>query len=136
MQWNRMNAEKTCSVMLSRAQDGWLPLHRRNIFRPAARLPHLLLRDLVLGHAQGGEVDQHDTVCRELRLARVADRNECQVSVGLPSHLDKEYLGTAPDITHFVDKPVPQCAPPWEDHHLPDTQHHLPADEEGGPHHA
>merc|ERR1719318_1992945 len=43
-----------------------------------------------------------------LRLARVADRYECQVSVGLPSlpsNLDKEYLGTAPDITHFVDKP-------------------------------
>ena len=53
-------------------------------------------------------VEQHNTVCRELRLARVADSYECQVGVGLPSlpsNLDKEYLGTAPDITHFVDKP-------------------------------
>ena len=52
--------------------------------------------------------DPHNTVCRELRLARVSDRYECQVSVGLsslPSNLDKEYLGTAPDITYFVDKP-------------------------------
>jgi hypothetical protein len=71
VQWNtfRMNLVKTCSVVLSRALSlveqemflfpprvplGWLPLHN-NIFRPAARLPHLLLLDLVLGHSQGGD---------------------------------------------------------------------------------
>ena len=50
-------------------------------------------------------------MCRQLRLSRVADRYESQVKVGipaLPSHLDKTYLGTAPDITHFVDTPVAQ----------------------------
>ena len=35
-------------------------------------------------------------------------RFESQVKVGIPSlpcHLDKDYLGTAPDITHFVEEP-------------------------------
>ena len=48
-------------------------------------------------------VDQYNIVCRELGLARVADRNECQVSIGLPSlpsNLDKEYVGTAPNSKH------------------------------------
>lgn len=43
-----------------------------------------------------------------MRLARIADRYESQVRVGMPSlpcHLDREYMGTAPDISHFLDTP-------------------------------
>ena len=46
---------------------------------------------------------------RCIRLARVADRYESLVSVGipsLPSNLDKKYYGTAPDITHFIQPPL------------------------------
>jgi hypothetical protein len=45
-----------------RNQDGCLAatpqethLNKRNSFKAAARLPHMLLRDLVLGHAQWGD---------------------------------------------------------------------------------
>ena len=31
-------------------------------------------------------------------------RYECQVSVGIASNLDEEFMGTAQDITHFVDR--------------------------------
>jgi len=123
-QWNtfRMNAVKTCSVLLSRS----LTLEEQEIFL----FPRVCR--MAGCHATGSSsdqlqdctscfcvtwcsdmhreemADQHKLVCRDLRLARVADRYESQVSVGLPSlpsNLDKEYHGTAPDITHFVDKP-------------------------------
>jgi len=57
---------------------------------------------------RGEGSDSHKTMCRQLRLARIADRYESQIKVGipsLPSHLDKKYLGTAPDITHFIEPP-------------------------------
>ena len=58
---------------------------------------------------RGDAVKRHREMCRELRLARIADRYESQVKVGipaLPSHLDTEYMGTAPDITHFLETPL------------------------------
>jgi len=124
VQWNtfRMNAVKTCSVMLSRALS--LVEQEMFLFPRVCRMAGCHSTGTLSDPLQDCStcycvawcsdmhreemVDQHNTVCRELRLARVADRYECQVSVGLPSlpsNLDKEYLGTAPDITHFVDKP-------------------------------
>jgi len=124
IRWNtfRMNAVKTCSVLLSRP----LSLEEQEIFL----FPRVCRMTGCYGTGTTSDqlqdcttcycvtwcsdmhreemVEEHKSVCRELRLARVADRYESQVSVGLPSlpsNLDKEYLGTAPDITHFVDKP-------------------------------
>ena len=124
VEWNmfRMNAVKTCSVMLSRSlslveQEMFLfPRVCRTTGCHSTGSSSSQLQDCSScycvtwcsdQHREEME-EQHKTVCRELRLARVADRYECQISVGLPSlpsQLDKDYLGTAPDITHFVDKP-------------------------------
>ena len=49
--------------------------------------------------------DRHESVCQQLRLARIADRYESQVDLGipgLPPNLDGEYLGTVPDITQAL----------------------------------
>ena len=125
-EWNkfRMNAVKTCSIILSRSLD----LFEQEMFlfprvcrttgcfstRPRSSSERMVECGECLSvvwccdqHQQEG-ADQHAGVCRQLRLTRVADRYESQVRVGLPSipsQLDKIYLGTAPDITHFIDAP-------------------------------
>jgi len=57
-----------------------------------------------------GEVsDSHEAMCRLLKLARIADRYESQIKLGvppLPAHLDKEYMGTSSDMTHFIEPPL------------------------------
>ena len=48
------------------------------------------------------------TMCRQLRLCRLLDQHEAVVGVGLPAlpaTLDTSYLGTAPDISHFLEQP-------------------------------
>ena len=123
-EWNkfRMNAVKTCSVILSRdlspeEQSMFLfPRVCRTCFSPVPDpgqekmlecrecLGAVWCSDQHRGEAEEG----HREVCRDLRLARIADRYESQVRVGipaLPSHIDTEYMGTAPDITHFLETP-------------------------------
>ena len=123
-EWNkfRMNAVKTCSVILSRdlspeEQSMFLfPRVCRTCFSPVPDpgqekmlecrecLGAVWCSDQHRGEAEEG----HREVCRDLGLARIADRYESQVRVGipaLPSHIDTEYLGTAPDITHFLETP-------------------------------
>ena len=124
-EWNkfRMNAVKTCSVILSRP----LELSEQELF-----LFPRVCRTTGCFSAGGGGVklqecagclttvwcsdqcreearQQHSKVCRQLRLGRIADRYESQIKVGipsLPSNLDNKYYGSAPDITHFLDLPL------------------------------
>jgi len=123
--WNqfRMNAVKMCSIVLSRPltlQEQEMFLFPRVCREPNCHSTGNLaqLQDCQscfcvswCSDAHKEEMlEEHEKVCRELRLARVADRYESQVRVGLPSipsSLDKEFFGTAPDITHFIDKPWP-----------------------------
>ena len=119
----RMNAVKTCSVILSRPLELWeqemflFPRVCRTpgCFSPGgagARLEECggCLVTVWCSHQCRGEGrDQHRAVCRQLRLARIADRYESLVRVGipsLPSNLDNKYYGTAPDITHFLEVPL------------------------------
>ena len=124
-EWNRfrMNAVKTCSVILSRP----LELSEQEMFlfprvcrRPGcfstggsgARLEECeacLTTAWCSDQCRAEGRDQHGPVCRQLRLGRIADRYESVVKVGipsLPSNLDNKYYGTAPDITHFLDVPL------------------------------
>jgi len=124
LEWNkfRMNAVKMCSVLLSRP----LAMEEQEmfLFPRVCRMAGCYSSGTSSNQLQDCSTcfcvtwcsdmhreemaEQHKSVCRELRLARVADRYECQVTVGLPSlpsTLDTVYMGTAPDITHFVDKP-------------------------------
>ena len=128
-EWNmfRMNAVKTCSVILSRdlspeEQSMFLfprVCRKTGCFSPVPEpgqekmlecrecLAAVWCSDQCRGQSDG--VKRHREMCSELRLARIADRYESQVTVGipaLPSHLDTEYMGTAPDITHFLETPL------------------------------
>lgn len=124
-EWNkfRMNAVKICSVILSRSltldeQEMFLfprVCRTTGCYSPVPSSPGsmvtcsgCLCTVWCSDQCREEGSDSHQKLCRQLRLARIADRYESQVKVGipsLPSHLDKEYLGTAPDITHFVDVP-------------------------------
>ena len=126
-EWNkfRMNAVLTCSVILSRAlspEEQSMFLFPRvcritGCFSPVPDDGEEKMLECgeclgvvwCSGQHMGEGEQRHREVCRELRLARLADRYESQVRVGipaLPSHLDTSYLGTAPDITHFLDAPM------------------------------
>ena len=124
-EWNkfRMNAVKTCSVILSRP----LELSEQELFLfprvcrttgcfsaggGGVRLeecPGCLTTVWCSDQCRGEAREQHSQVCRQLRLGRIADRYESQIKVGipsLPSSLDNKYYGSAPDITHFLEVPL------------------------------
>ena len=126
-EWNqfRMNAVKTCSVILSRdlsPEEQSIFLFPRvcrttGCFSPVpepGQEKMLECRDCLAAvwcrdQCREKGKKRHREMCRELRMARIADRYESQVKVGipaLPSHLDTEYMGTAPDITHFLETPL------------------------------
>jgi len=118
-EWNifRRNAVQTASVILARP----LQLQEQEVllFPKSCRITscHLTTGEMQdcqachtvtycsVQHREEGE-KEHKTVCRQLRLCRLLDQHEAQIGVGLPaipSHLDSQYLGSAPDISHFLE---------------------------------
>jgi len=115
----RMNAIQTCEILLSTT----LTLAEKEIFLfpRACRVCNCTKETMYdcifcycvtycsLQHKQEDQ-EHHQTMCRSLRLAMVADAYESQVGVclpAIPSQVDTKYLGTAPDITHFLPEPIP-----------------------------
>jgi len=113
----RMNAIKTCEILLSTT----LTLAEKEIFLfPRACRTCNATQETMYDctvcycvsycspqHKQEHE-EEHKSMCRNLRLAMVADTYESKVGISLPaipSNVDKKYMGSAPDITHFIPEP-------------------------------
>jgi len=118
-EWNtfRMNAVISCEILLSAP----LSMSEREIFLfpRACRTCFTTKEEMYdcvecycVSYCSIQHKDQnklhHQTMCRPLRLAMLADTYESKVGLGMPaipSEVDKVYMGTAPHISHFLPEP-------------------------------
>jgi len=115
----RRNAVLTAQVLLARPLELWeqeVLLFPRTCRTPGCHRATGELQDCAGCHcvtycsSQHREEDagRHAAMCRHLRLCRLLDRKEAVVGVGLPAipaTIDLTYLGSAPDISHFLEQP-------------------------------